>query len=243
MAVEFLRTAVGNSGCAETAAPDSSSTTHYTVSPMSLNYTAFILPGNGACLFESCLQARPVWKVHMRGVDEQSAWNLWWGSNGQACPFKRLRTGVVVIFPYRPDDQLLMYNKTIHLFWVLREWFGHGSGDGMRRMVSRIPQIREVATKARLSFHVARYQRMLCLPGCALIPETHVVSSKLQLGNETQRLHDAAQNAITDGRGRLWIVKPESRNRGIGITVHRSMRVLLHTGLGLAVHVLAECLR
>lgn len=102
---------------------------------------------------------------------------------------------------------------------------GHDSGDGMRRMVNHVPQIREVATKARLSFHVSRHQRALGLTGCIFIPETHTVSSKLQLGKEKQRLHQAAQNAVTDGRGSLWIAKPESRNRGIGITVHPSMRM------------------
>lgn len=59
-----------------------------------VQYTAFVLSGNGACLFQSCLQARPAWRTHVRGKDEQSDWHLWWGSNGQACPFKRLREGM-----------------------------------------------------------------------------------------------------------------------------------------------------
>ena len=87
-----------------------------------------------------------------------------------------------------------------------------------------MPQIREVATKARLSFHMTRRQRILGLPVCAFIPETHVVSAKLQLGKETQRLHEAAQRSVSCGTGAIWIAKPESRNRGIGITVHKSMR-------------------
>lgn len=67
---------------------------------------------------------------------------------------------------------------------------------------------------------------MLSLSGLAFIPETHVVSAKLQLGKEAQRLHEAADRAHRSGRGTLWIAKPESRNRGIGITVHTSMRML-----------------
>lgn len=100
-----------------------------------------------------------------------------------------------------------------------------------------MPQIREVATKARLSFHITRRQRILSLPGCQFIPETHVVSAKLQLGKETQRLHEAAQRAISSGRGTVWIAKPESRNRGIGITVHRSMRTPFEALLYARIHV------
>eukprot|EP00892_Ulva_mutabilis_P007150 jgi/Ulvmu1/4807/UM020_0092.1 len=196
MAANTDCTRVRDSGCAEVAELDRSQwlaldqpALEHVLPVPAQTYTAFILPGNGAGLFQTCLQARPVWRVHSRGVDEQSAWHLWWGSNGQACPFKRLRTG-----------------------------------DNTKRIVNRVPKIREIATKARLAFHVSRHLRTLCIEECTFVPETHIVSSKLQLGKETKRLHQAAQNAIADGRGSVWIAKPESRNRGIGITVHKSMQ-------------------
>lgn len=51
------------------------------------------------------------------------------------------------------------------------------------------------------------------------VPLTFVVSAKLQIGKEKERLLAKAQ-AVTDaGKGRIWIVKPDGRNRGVGITV------------------------
>lgn len=57
-------------------------------------YTAFVMNGNGAKLLGACLERRPAWRLHVRGTDQQEAWNFWWGSNGQYCPFKRLVKGV-----------------------------------------------------------------------------------------------------------------------------------------------------
>ena len=57
----------------------------------------------------------------------------------------------------------------------------------------------------------------------AFIPETHVVSAKLQLGNERERLCAAAAAAQAAGKGDVWIVKPNGLNRGIGIAVLRGI--------------------
>ena len=100
MAVGIMFITEPDSECVDVAGIDSSSRVARDCPGLArtLTYTAFVLPGNGASLFQSCLQTRHVWRVHVRGVDEQSAWHLWWGSNGQACPFKRLRTGMVIPF-------------------------------------------------------------------------------------------------------------------------------------------------
>jgi hypothetical protein len=84
--------------------------------------------------------------------------------------------------------------------------------------------MQEIASKARLAYHLGRYMTQTGLQQ-AFFPETHIVSAKLQLGNERERLHQAAERAKADGRGTIWIVKPHAANRGIGITVHDSMGV------------------
>lgn len=80
-------------------------------------YTAYVMPGNGACLLQTCLQARPAWRIHVRGTDEQSAWHLWWGSNGQACPFKRLRVGMIYTVPGRSSTRSQVLNL---LAWAVQ---------------------------------------------------------------------------------------------------------------------------
>lgn len=60
-------------------------------------YQAFIMNGNGADMLRACLRARGCWKLlSAEDGDDTTAWNLWWGSNGQACPFKRFRNGALV---------------------------------------------------------------------------------------------------------------------------------------------------
>lgn len=55
-------------------------------------YTAYVANGNGADMFRACLERRGCWKLlKVENGDDTSTWNLWWGNNGQACPFKRIR--------------------------------------------------------------------------------------------------------------------------------------------------------
>ena len=89
----------------------------------------------------------------------------------------------------------------------------------MRRIASRIPNNKEVCTKAKLASRMAKYAGRLGQP-CRFIPESHMVSAKLQITREREQLQRAADCAVTEGRGSVWIVKPDARNRWIGITVH-----------------------
>ena len=54
-------------------------------------YQAFVMYGNGAEMVRESLRVRRCWKLlsSANAADDTSAWNLWWGSNGQPCPFKR----------------------------------------------------------------------------------------------------------------------------------------------------------
>ena len=55
-------------------------------------YTAYVANGNGADMFRACLERRGCWKLLKTDAgDDTSSWNLWWGNNGQVCPFKRIR--------------------------------------------------------------------------------------------------------------------------------------------------------
>ena len=60
------------------------------------------------------------------------------------------------------------------------------------------------------------------------VPETHTVSAKLQLGNEREKLQAASERAQLDGRGSVWIVKPNGLNRGAGIAVVRGIGAPRH---------------
>lgn len=73
---------------------------------------------------------------------------------------------------------------------------------------------------------MAKYAELLgrSLP---FMPETHMFSAKLQVVRERQLLQAAATRAAEDGRGTIWIVKPNSRNRGNGISVQRSVGATL----------------
>jgi Tubulin-tyrosine ligase family len=55
------------------------------------------------------------------------------------------------------------------------------------------------------------------------VPETYTLSAKLQIGKEVAQLREAARRSAVNGDGNVWIVKPESRNRGSGITLHASV--------------------
>lgn len=77
-----------------------------------------------------------------------------------------------------------------------------------------------------MAFHITKHMTRISKP-LEFIPETHIVSAKLQLGNEKERLQQAASRNQQDGLGSVWIVKPENRNRGRDITVHESMGELL----------------
>lgn len=151
-------------------------------------YTAYVMNGNGANLLRACLERRPAWRLHVRGADPQEAWQLWWGSNGQYCPFKRLVKG-------------------------------EGS---FTRVMNRLPNVREIATKGRLAFHISKHMARLNQPP-DFIPETHVVSAKLQFGKEKDRLQEASSRNQKEGFGTVWIAKPDNRNRGRDISVHKSM--------------------
>jgi hypothetical protein len=96
--------------------------------------------------------------------------------------------------------------------------------------MNRLPNVREVATKARLAFHLKRHAARLEKPlNC--IPETHVVSARLQFGKERERLQCAAIQNEQGGMGTVWIVKPDNKNRGTDISVHASIGAL-HLALG-----------
>jgi hypothetical protein len=92
--------------------------------------------------------------------------------------------------------------------------------------VNRLPRNRELCTKARLAYNMGKYMAQLGqhLP---CIPETYVVTAKLQIGKDRERLRDAAEAAKDAGRGQVWIVKPDGRNRGMGISVVLGMGVVL----------------
>lgn len=95
--------------------------------------------------------------------------------------------------------------------------------------MNRLPNVCEVATKARLAFHITKYMsRINKPPDC--IPETHVVSAKLQFGKEKDRLQEASLRNQQAGLGSVWIAKPDNRNRGRDITVHKSMGELQECG-------------
>lgn len=98
--------------------------------------------------------------------------------------------------------------------------------DRRRRLICRLPRNRELCTKARLAYNMGKYMAQLGqhLP---CIPETYVVSAKLQIGKDRERLRDAAAAAKDAGRGQVWIVKPDGRNRGMGISVVLGMGVVL----------------
>lgn len=53
-------------------------------------YRAQVLNGNGADMLRACLRARGCWHLIEAGED-RTAWNLWFGSNGQSCPFQRFQ--------------------------------------------------------------------------------------------------------------------------------------------------------
>lgn len=62
------------------------------------HYKAYVARGNGAEMFKSCLMARGCWKLlNAEDGDDTTGWDLWYGNNGQACPFKRLRPGVPLV--------------------------------------------------------------------------------------------------------------------------------------------------
>ena len=94
--------------------------------------------------------------------------------------------------------------------------------DTRRRLANRLPKNRELCTKARLAYHLQRHMAELGeqLPA---IPQTFTVTAKLQIGNEQQRLQEAAAVAAAAGKGDVWIVKPTSLNRGMGIAVVRGI--------------------
>lgn len=95
--------------------------------------------------------------------------------------------------------------------------------------MNRLPNVREVATKGRLAFHISRHMARLNKPP-DFIPETHVVSAKLQFGKEKDRLQEACLRNQQEGMGMVWIAKPDNRNRGRDITVHKSMGELQNCG-------------
>jgi hypothetical protein len=64
-----------------------------------LPYQAQVLNGNGADMIRACLLARGCWHLIGEGEDH-TAWNLWWGNNGQICPFKRFRNRALLIQQY-----------------------------------------------------------------------------------------------------------------------------------------------
>ena len=69
-------------------------------------YQAYVANGNGADMLRACLEARGCWKLlRAEDGDDTTAWNLWWGNNGQQCPFKRLRTSAL---PPHPNDHQLL---------------------------------------------------------------------------------------------------------------------------------------
>lgn len=75
------------------------------------------------------------------------------------------------------------------------------------------------------------------------IPETYIVSAKLQFGNEKDRLFAAEAAAQDAGRGTVWIVKPNGQNRGIGIGVVNSMGVRAALASVPSVHVCKRACR
>jgi Tubulin-tyrosine ligase family len=86
--------------------------------------------------------------------------------------------------------------------------------DKQRRIVCRLPQNREICTKARLARHMTRLQ-VKYGRNVPFVPETYTLSAKLHIGQEVARLKEAAARSAANGDGNVWIVKPESRNRGI----------------------------
>jgi hypothetical protein len=88
--------------------------------------------------------------------------------------------------------------------------------------MNRLPDVREVSTKARLAFHTIKHMSRINRPP-DFIPETHIVSAKLQFGKEKERLLEAAVRNEQEGLGTVWIAKPDNLNRGRNITVHKSM--------------------
>lgn len=57
-------------------------------------YMALVLPGNESSLISECLKRRSWWRsIKSADGDDITQWNLWWGGNGQLCPFKRFNTG------------------------------------------------------------------------------------------------------------------------------------------------------
>jgi hypothetical protein len=69
-------------------------------------YQAYVANGNGADMLRACLEARGCWKLLKADIgDDTTAWNLWWGNNGQVCPFKRLQSSALrSLLPRKPAD-------------------------------------------------------------------------------------------------------------------------------------------
>lgn len=105
--------------------------------------------------------------------------------------------------------------------------------------MNRLPNVREIATKGRLAFHISKHMARLNQPP-DFIPETHVVSAKLQFGKEKDRLQEASSRNQKEGFGTVWIAKPDNRNRGRDISVHKSMGKLQDSG-GTRVMCMAGC--
>ena len=89
-----LCSAASHSASSPGFAASSTPALQLTMAEASAQYCAYVARGNGAEMFKSCLVARGCWKLLTAYAgDDTTAWDLWYGNNGQTCPFKRIRPG------------------------------------------------------------------------------------------------------------------------------------------------------
>jgi len=129
---------------------------------------------------------------------EGKVYNFWWGPNGERFSFS-------------------------------------GMTPGLRQLVNRIPQHGEFCTKTQLALNLQSYaKRSGGVDVSSIVPTTIVLSSGGTSGLAQLKSYQATLSKAIQGsedtnqhlHGDFWIVKPGSRNRGMGIEVMQGQKAV-----------------
>ncbi|KAK3242713.1 hypothetical protein CYMTET_47602 [Cymbomonas tetramitiformis] len=159
-------------------------------------YYTAFLPNEGRLMVEA-LERRPWWQPSQK----VGTFNFWWGPNGERFDFRTLERN-------------------------------------QRQLLNRFEDHREICTKTQLAINLQKYAERFRADVWTIIPTTFVLSGgsagcKLLQANKAA-FRSAAAGEWSEGdaptakalKGKIWIVKPGGRNRGLGIEVFEGLEAV-----------------